>query len=138
MSKKEYINSLERITIKDIPNIIKEDINKEGDYVAYGFRMDDEKNILFGKYYEGILFGQYLLTFENIDSLCEELDMKLKSQFPNTFSYGYSKGIVGWHEYYGYANNLQIGFPNFSQKNENWIIKQVDNIFDKKTRKLQN
>ena len=67
-----YINGLKEITMKDIPSIIREDLDKQNDISYYGFRSQTNV-ILFGKCEYGFITKPYLFTYDQDDNACEKL-----------------------------------------------------------------
>ena len=144
MNWNNYINSLKRITIEDIKNIIKNNIenpNKDDDdSVYYGFRKQD-KYIFFGEiYFGGQISNPSILIHENEDNLCEELYNIIKNKFQDKFYFYFEHSLNGEYEYYGSTNDntLEIQFPNFNQKHNTWIFNQIkkDKENKNKTKKL--
>ena len=130
MNWDDYVNSLEKISLEDIKNIIRKNIEENLDgkeeFTAYGFRK--QRNIVFfGKFYNGTIPNPNLFTFENEENLCEELYNILQKEFPNVFNFNFEHSFSGEYDYYGYANDdkLEIQFPNFCQAHQEWIFNQV-------------
>ena len=130
MNWTDYLNSLKKASIKDIVNIIKEDLNTE-EFICYGF-IEQRKTVFFGKLSNGKIVNPYLLTFENENILPQELYDTLQSQLPNTFHYECDHNFAGEYDYYGYTDNQKfaIQFPNLNQMNQKWIFDKVNS--DKK------
>ena len=123
----DFANSLEKITIKDIINIINDDLNNKDKYSLYGFRI--KRNIItFGKIHNGLIYEPYLLKTENMENLCEELYETLQTQLPDTFDYSYTHDFSGEYNYYGdtESENFTIEFPNFCPEHQSWIFNKVE------------
>ena len=136
MTWTDYVNGLKKITIQEIMTIIKENLYNQEEYIYYGFQ-EKTNIILFGRFYNGTIVNPYVLTFDNIDNLCKELYIELKSNFPYVFNYNFEHSFSGEYDYYGYTYNdkLTIQFPNVNEKNRKWIIDQINKDRQNKNRK---
>ena len=121
-----YINGLKEITMKDIPSIIREDLDKQNDISYYGFRSQTNV-ILFGKCEYGFITKPYLFTYDQDDNACEKLYDMLQNEFPNVFQYEYMHYLSGGYDYFGTTDNFTIEFPKLSKRDEEWIFNQVRN-----------
>ena len=131
MDWKTYVNSLEKITIEDIPNIIKDDLEKKEEIKeksAYGFKQQ-RNNVLFGKYDNGVIPNPYLFLHDNDGNTCQDFYNMLQNNFPDVFNYNYRHYTSGEYDYYGVTDddNLEIEFPNLNSNDQEWIFNQVNN-----------
>ncbi len=134
MDYKTYINNLDKVSIEDIMNIIEDNINN-GIVKYYGFR----KNMyatLFGEIVNGILANPSVFTYENADTVCEELFKALNGKYPDGFNYSYAYSPSGEYNYIGYATDgtVCITFPNINYKNNAWIANHVYASFPRNKR----
>lgn len=124
MDSNDY--SLEKITMQDIADIIKENLYKTEDVSVYGFN-SQWNGIVFGEYKNGFIYYPYLFPYNNEDNICEKFYDMLQNEFPNVFQYGYSHDIVGGYDYFGITddNSLMVHFPNLFKNDQEWIRNKV-------------
>lgn len=123
---------MKEITIKDIANIIRKDIDNKDKTSNYGFKLQNDI-LLFGKYNNGLMSDPYLFYSDNEDISSQLYDM-FQNEFPDMFYYGYSH-FAGEYYYFGvsYNHSIIIQFPSFNLKDQEWIHNQFFNNFKEKT-----
>lgn len=140
METKEYFNSLKKVDMNGVKEIIKKKLEVKGEYNALGFRTIDGL-VLFGELDMGWIPNPCIFITDNKDNACEDLYNILQSDFKDIFKYGYVHNFSGDNDYYGYTdektgNDLWIYFPNITSKNSEWIEQRIygkeQNFFNRK------
>ena len=129
MEINEYLNSLKKVDINGIKEIIEKKLEVKGEYIVLGFRTIGDV-VLFGELDMGGIQKPYIFITDNKDNACDDLYNTLQSNFKDIFKYGYEYDFSGDKDYYGYTdektgNDLWIYFPKITSKNSEWIAKRI-------------
>jgi len=125
MTFADYINSLKKITLKDIGNIIDQNLVNDDKASFFGFRM--QRGFLkFGKLEDGLIPEPYLFIVENEDTLCQDLYDILQNKFSDNCEFSCARTFSGDYEYFANINNkLGFCFPSYNSTCQKWIHERV-------------
>ena len=127
MNYSEYLKTLQKVSLVDIIDKIKEDLNNN-ESNCYGFQ-DVGEGVLFGELLYGCVMNPSVFVCENDNNACQDLYDLLQGEFSGACSYIYGDSFGGGYDYYACNINggqIEIDFPNYKPSHLSWINKQVN------------
>lgn len=117
----DYRNSLKKISVNDIKDIIDESLN-QNEEIAFGFK-NQRGYIFFGELMNGLVINPSIIVSDNVDNLCQELYDLLQNHYSDIISYGFTHNILGEYDLYvTLGNSVNIDFPNLNNAHRDWIF----------------